>query len=64
MKSPYEVEFKATTYRTYQVEASSKEEAEELAGEQLDSDPNVSSAWREAAEVEMVHEFINEDPQS
>lgn len=54
MKSPYEVEFKATTYRVYQVEASSKEEAEELAEEQLASDSEVSSAWREAAEVEFI----------
>ena len=57
MKSPYEVEFKATTYRVYQVEASSKEEAEELAEEQLVSDQiagHVSSAWREAAEVEFI----------
>lgn len=54
MKSPYEVEFKATTYRVYQVEASSKEEAEELAEEQLASDSEASSAWREAAEVEFI----------
>ena len=46
MENTYEIEFKATTFRTYEVEASSKEEAEELAFERLDSDPDASSAWK------------------
>ena len=54
MEKTYEVEFKATTFRTYEVEASSEEKAEELAFEQLDSDPDASSAWRESAEVNHI----------
>ena len=54
MEKTYEVEFKATTFRTYEVEASSEEKAEELAFERSDSDPDASSAWRESAEVNHI----------
>jgi len=59
VENTYEIEFKATTFRTYEVEASSKEEAEELAFERLDSDPDASSAWRESAEVSHIEKKVN-----
>ena len=54
MKCTYEVEFKATTFRTYEVEARSEDEATKLAFDQVDSDPHASSAWRASADVNNV----------
>ena len=56
----YDVEFMATTYRTYEVEASSQEEAEEIAFAQLDEDWEVSKAWKQDAEVSHVEELETE----
>lgn len=56
----YDVEFVATTYRTYEVEASSQEEAEEIAFAQLDEDWEVSQAWKRDAEVSHVEELKTE----
>jgi len=59
-KKFYDVEFMATTYRTYEVEASSQEEAEEIASAQLDEDYEVSNAWKRDAEVSHVEELKTE----
>lgn len=59
-KKFYDVEFKATTYRTYEVEASSQKEAEEIAFAQLDEDWEVSYAWKQDAEVSHVDELETE----
>ena len=56
-KKFYDVEFRATTYRTYEIEASSQEEAEEIALEQLDEDWEVSKAWKQDAEVSHIEEL-------
>tara|TARA_R100000008_G_C3455245_1_gene101391 strand:+ start:125 stop:313 length:189 start_codon:yes stop_codon:yes gene_type:complete len=50
----YEVEFKSTTYRTYQVDAVSKKQAEKFACKVLDEDFEVRDAWKENAEVSII----------
>ena len=52
-KKFYDVEFMATTYRTYEVEASSQEEAEEIAYTQLDEDWEVITHGREMQKLVM-----------
>jgi hypothetical protein len=57
MKDYYEVEFKSTTYRTFLVPkdvVDSEEEAEVRAFEMLEDDDEVSSAWRENAEISKI----------
>ena len=56
----YEVEFKSTTYRTYIVNAPNRKFAEEFAGEELQTDTDVSSAWLENAQVGSIGE-LNKD---
>ena len=50
----YEVEFKSTTYRTYQVDAVSEKQAERFAYKVLDADAETSTAWKENAEVSII----------
>ena len=47
----YEVEVASTTYRNYEIEAKSKEKAEEIALDLMDEDWDISKAWRDNAEV-------------
>jgi hypothetical protein len=53
----YEVEIGSTTYRTYEIKAESKEKAEELALDSVDSDCEISKAWKENAEVTSCDRF-------
>lgn len=48
----YAITFESTTYRTYTVQAEDLETAEELAQDVLQDDLEVSSAWKENAEIE------------
>lgn len=58
----YEVEVKGTTYRTYDIKAESKEEAEQMALDAVDEDWEISKAWKQSAEVESCEKYqINED---
>ena len=58
----YEVEVKGTTYRTYDIKAESKEEAEQMALDAVDEDWEISKAWKRSAEVESCEKYqINED---
>lgn len=50
----FEVELKATTYRTFYVTAESKEEAEELAFDALDNDEEISGTWKDEATVSFI----------
>lgn len=50
----FEVELKATTYRTFYVTAESREEAEELAFYALDNDEEISGAWKDEATVSSI----------
>ena len=47
----YEVEFESTTYRTFSVDAESKDDAIEKAYDELGNDYGVSREWFENAEV-------------
>ena len=51
MKKTYEVEMASTTYRTFEVEADSPEDAQNIAFAQLDEDYEISKAWKQNAEV-------------
>jgi len=51
MKKTYEVEMSSTTYRTFEVEADSPEDAQNIAFAQLDEDYEISKAWKQNAEV-------------
>jgi hypothetical protein len=58
----YEVEVKGTTYRTYDIKAESKEEAEQMALDAVDEDWEISKAWKQNAEVESCEKYkINEE---
>ena len=50
----FEVELKATTYRTFFVTAESKEQAEELAFDALDNDEEISGTWKDEARVSFI----------
>jgi hypothetical protein len=47
----YEVEMASTTYRTFEIEADSPEDAQNKAFFELDADWEISKAWRQNAEV-------------
>lgn len=53
----YDVEFCAMTYRTYDVKASSEEEARKLAFQELKSDYKVSEEWIETSKVSQVEQL-------
>jgi len=52
----FEVELKATTYRTFYVTAESKKEAEELAFNALDNDEEISGTWKDEATVNFIEQ--------
>jgi hypothetical protein len=54
----FEVEFKSTTYRQVVVDATTYDEAEEKAWEELQHDTEIPATWVESAEV---HTVIAED---
>ena len=57
----YEVEFKSTTYRVYEVKANSQKEAESKAFAELDMDYQVSKEWSQNAEITEVDEINKEE---
>ena len=52
----YEIEIASTTYRTYLIDAESQDDAEMRAFEEVDSDWEISKAWRQNAEITHVEE--------
>lgn len=52
----YEIEIASTTYRTYLIDAESQDDAEMRAFEEVDSDWEISKAWRQNAEIVHVEE--------
>ena len=48
----YEVEIKGTTYRSYEIKAESKEQAEEMALDAVDEDWENSKEWHQRAEID------------
>ena len=53
----YDVEFCAMTYRTYDVKASSEEEARKLALRELEFDHGVDEEWIENSKVSQVEQL-------
>ena len=53
----YEVEIMGTTYRTYYITAESQEKAEEIAWEEMDTDWEIPSAWKQNAEISFSEEI-------
>ena len=53
-KKFYEVEFSSTTYRTYEVEAESEEEAEEIANDDMYNDCDASEGWKQSADITKI----------
>jgi hypothetical protein len=56
----FQVEIKATTYRTFEIDAESSDEAVEKAFDDLMNDHEINSEWKEAAELESVNMIIND----
>ena len=54
----YEVEIMGTTYRTYFIDAESADEAIERAFDELDHDWEISTAWKQGAEVESCEPYF------
>ena len=57
----YEVELMGTTYRTYYITAESQEQAEEIAWEEMDTDWEIPSVWKQNAELSYSEEMEEEN---
>jgi hypothetical protein len=57
----YEVEIVGTTARTYFITAESAEKAEEIAWEEMDTDWEIPSAWKQNSELSYIEEVEEED---
>lgn len=52
----FEIEIASTTYRTYFIDAESKDDAVSRAFDEMQVDWEISKAWRQNAEVSSVEE--------
>lgn len=52
----FEIEIVGTTARTYFITAESAEKAEEIAWEEMDTDWEIPSAWKQNAELSFIEE--------
>jgi hypothetical protein len=52
----FEIEIASTTYRTYFIDSESKDDAVSRAFDEMESDWEISKAWKENAEVSFVEE--------
>ena len=52
----YEIEIASTTYRTYFIDSESKDDAVSRAFDEMESDWEISKAWKQNAEVSLVEE--------
>ena len=57
----YEIEIMGTTYRTYYITAESQEQAEEIAWEEMDTDWEIPSVWKQNAELSYSEEMEEEN---
>jgi hypothetical protein len=53
----YEVEFRSVTWRTFSLSATSPEEAEAKAWEELENDLDASKAWKANAEIISIEDM-------
>lgn len=52
----YEIEIGSTTYRTYFIDAESKDDAVSRAFDEMEADWEISKAWKQNAEVSFTEE--------
>ena len=52
----FEIEIASTTYRTYFIDSSSKDDAVSRAFDEMEADWEISKAWKQNAEVSFVEE--------
>jgi len=52
----FEIEIASTTYRTYFIDSESKDDAVSRAFDEMESDWEISKAWKRNAEVSFVEE--------
>lgn len=52
----FEIEIASTTYRTYFIDSSSKDDAVSRAFDEMEADWEISKAWKQNAEVAFVEE--------
>jgi hypothetical protein len=52
----FEIEIKSTTYRTYFIDSESKDDAVSRAFDEMESDWEISKAWKQNAEVSFLEE--------
>ena len=52
----FEIEIASTTYRTYFIDSESKDDAVSRAFDEMESDWEISKAWKQNAEVSFVEE--------
>lgn len=52
----FEIEIASTTYRTYFIDSESKDDAVSRAFDEMESDWEISKAWKENAEVTLTEE--------
>lgn len=56
----FEIEIAGTTCRTYFVTAESAEKAEEIAWEEMDTDWEIPSAWKQNSQLSYIEEVEEE----
>ena len=52
----FEIEIASTTYRTYLIDSESEDDAVSRAFDEMESDWEISKAWKQNAEVSFVEE--------
>lgn len=52
----FEIEIGSTTYRTYFIDSESKDDAVSRAFDEMESDWEISKAWKQNAEVSFLEE--------
>jgi hypothetical protein len=56
----YEVEIMGTTYRTYHITAESEDKAIDIAFEEMDTDWEIPSAWKQNSQLSYIEEVEEE----
>ena len=56
-KKWYQVEMASTTYHTWEVQAESAKKAQEIALTEMDNDWEISSEWKQGADIESCEPF-------
>jgi hypothetical protein len=60
-KYKYEIEYKSETFRVYEIEAESADDAEDLAQDKLNDDKGASKLWVQNATVNYIKRLENDN---